>query len=132
VTIIGLGSFPFQVITVFLVFIAEHFEDVVIGHERVRNFNSKGLRIHFGIIKGDLIIQVPEIAAMETLYNVQGFAVWMTHSIQHRLVVKPGRFDNERVLFPVTCRVAQVCRQGELVRKLAASVKICRCKFSTS
>src|SRR5436309_8301730 len=44
----------------------------------------------------------------------------MAYSIQHGLVVKPGRFDNECVLFPTTHRVAHVRRQGELVGKLAA------------
>src|SRR5437660_12738468 len=65
------GSFPFQMLAVLLVFAAEHFEDVVIGHESVRYLDSKGFRIHFGIIKRDLVIQVSEIAPMETLNDVQ-------------------------------------------------------------
>src|SRR5438309_5972464 len=58
-----------------LLVLAEHFKNVVVGHQFVRDLDGKGLGVHLGIVKGHFDVQVSEVAAVEPLGDAQGFAM---------------------------------------------------------
>jgi hypothetical protein len=68
-----------QMGSILFVFIAEHFENVLVGQKRVRDIDSERPGVDLGIVKGHFYVQVTEVAAVEALSHMENFAVKVAH-----------------------------------------------------
>src|ERR1041385_5258587 len=93
---------------VLLIFVAEHFEDIGVGQKVMRDFDGKRFRVHLRIIKGHFYVEVSEVAAMQTLGDVQSVTMRVAHHVKWRLIVEPGGFHYERIALPTANRVSQI------------------------
>jgi hypothetical protein len=107
---------------VFLVFVAEEFENVGVGEEAVGELNGERPSVHLGIVKSHLDIEVAEVAPVVALRDVQSFAVRVAHDIEPGLVIEAAGLDYQRVTLPLSDRVAEPSRFGVLRKRPAVSV----------
>src|SRR6478672_4274144 len=108
----GTSLRPLEVITILLV-LAEHLEDVGVGHQIVRHLDGEGFGVHLWIVEGHLDVQVSEVAAAEAFRHAQGLAAGMASSVERVLVVEACGFHDEDVALPAPDRIAQERRQLE-------------------
>src|SRR5688572_9667073 len=104
----------FEVDAVAFVF-AERFEDVGIGHQRMRDLDRNRLRVDFWIGERDLHVHVSEVDATEPLGDAKVFAVRVPDDVQRNPVVETRGLDDEHVALPAASRVAEICREVDFL-----------------
>ena len=85
-----------------LLVLAEHLEDILVGHERVRNLDGECLGIRLRIVEGHLDVEMSEVDSAETFRHPERFAVWMSYRIEWGSVVEASGLDDEDIAFPAS------------------------------
>ena len=99
--------------------LADVFEQLGIGRQQSLALDRERPREHLRIVDGDLVVQVAEVAAAETLGQTERLGLWMSGAVEPTLVVEPGGRDDQRVAFPSSDRVAEP-RRVRVLRQIAA------------
>src|SRR5215471_21351117 len=89
---------------VLLVFGTDIFKNIAVRDKSQSGFKSKRTRVVFWVIKGDLQIHVPEIAAAISLSDTHRFAARMAYKVEPAVFFKASRFDDQCVAFPLSNR----------------------------
>src|SRR5206468_10516170 len=74
---------------------------------RLVRSQSKGLRKGLGIVDGQFVFHVSEIAAPQAFGDPEGLRLRMSAHVEPPKVVEARRMDHHRVLFPVPNGVTQ-------------------------
>ena len=85
-----MGHLPTKCVTSFFILIADVLNQLRIGQRQLK-IHGPWLRVGFGIVDGDLKIDMPEIAAMESLGQAQGFGSRMTVIVEPVIFLKARR-----------------------------------------
>src|SRR5260370_11320340 len=91
----------FSHVDAILLVFAEQLENVVIGHQVVRDLNAKGFGVYLGVVKGHFDIQVPEVAAVKPFCEAQRLAMRVPHSLEGGLIVEFGGLNHGPVALPL-------------------------------
>ena len=100
--------------------LTEHFENVTVGHEVVKNPDRKFLRVELRIVECQFIVQVSEVTPVETLRHVHCFTPWMPNEVDRRFAVEPACLDDERVALPAPHGVLGLRKPGAIGNILPA------------
>jgi hypothetical protein len=94
-------SFSDQMRKVFVVFVADVFQQLGVRHQTEPIGSTPGPRVRFGVVDDDLKIRMAEVAAAEALAHMQCIAVGVASGVEPGSVVETCRIDDERIAIPM-------------------------------
>src|SRR4029077_21022525 len=99
-------SLPNQVTEVLFIFATDVLDELGVGRQRKLKMNAPRFSVGLGVVDGDLKIDMPKIAAAESLRQTHGFRSRMAAVVEPVIIDEARGFDHQRVVFPMADRVS--------------------------
>src|SRR2546429_5880632 len=92
------------------VLIADHLQNVAVRFQKFGDLYRDWLDEYFRVVNGELQVHMAEIAAMNGVLDMQGFAAGISTQRARVIVIEPCRVYHQRIAFPSARGIAEPCR----------------------